>query len=324
VKADCINEIGTDSMSRRVVYFNGRFVPEEEARVSIYDSALIVGDMAYEVTRTIGHQPFRLEQHIARLRHSMNAMQIDPGMSDHKLTHCTLETLNRNLPTEADDVEWNIIHNISRGPAGAFREAFSADQRHSTVSISCFPLAQRQAALAPAYHAGLDLVVPEQRSIPSHLLDPTIKTRSRWHFQLANLQAAAKCPGSTAVLVDPDGFLTEGTSGNVFLVHAGRLLTPTTRNLLPGITRGLIIELARHINLPAAETDINLAEAARADEMFMTSTSIGILHARSFEGEPIRDGKLGPFTARLRQALREEIGLDFVAEAERYAVRIRG
>ena len=60
-----------DCMSERVVYFNGRFVPEAEARVSIYDAALIFGDMAYEVTRTIGHQPFRLEQHIERLRHSL-------------------------------------------------------------------------------------------------------------------------------------------------------------------------------------------------------------------------------------------------------------
>jgi branched-chain amino acid aminotransferase len=306
-------------MNQRVVYFNGRFVPEAEARVSIYDSALTVGDMAYDVTRTIGHHPFRLEQHIERLRHTLTVLQIDPGMSNHELVRWTLETLSQNLPTEAPDVEWNILHNISRGPAGAFRGAFSGDEIRPTVSISCFPLVERQAALAPAYLSGIDLVVPDQRSIPSQFLDPSIKTRSRWHFQLANLQAAAKCPGSTAVLVDPDGFMTEGTSGNVFLVRAGRLLTPTTRNLLPGITRGLILDLARRVGIPIAETDINLVEAARADEMFMTSTSIGILHARSFEGQPVRDGRLGPLTARLRQALQEEIGLDFVAEAKRYA-----
>ena len=164
-------------------------------------------------------------------------MQIDPGLSNQELARWTMETLSRNLPTEAADVEWNIIHNISRGPAGAFRGAFSVDELRPTVSISCFPLAKRQAALAPAYQSGIDLVAPEQRSIPSQFLDPAINTRSRWQVQLANLQAAAKCAGSTAVLVDPDGFMTEGTSGNVFLVRAGRLLTPTTRNLLPGITR---------------------------------------------------------------------------------------
>lgn len=309
-------------MSRRVVYFNGHFVPEAEARVSIYDSALVVGDMAYEVTRTIGHRPFRLEQHIERLRHSLNAMQIDPGMSDHELSRCTLETLHRNLPTEAGDVEWNIIHNISRGPAGAFRQAFSAEETRPTVSIGCFPLTHRQAALASAYRTGVDLVVPQQRSIPSQLLDSSIKTRSRWHLQLANMQADDKCAGSTAVLIDPDGYMTEGTNGNVFLVHGGRLLTPTTRNLLPGITRGLILDLARRIGIPTAEADINLAEAARADEMFMTSTSIGILHARSFEGESIAGGNLGPITTRLRKALSDEIGLDFAAEAQRYAEAI--
>src|SRR5690348_1590748 len=111
----------------RVVYFNGRFVPESEARVSIFDSALQVGDMAFEVTRTCRHAPFRLREHLHRLAHSMWALGIDPGLSLDELERITLDVLAKNLPTEADDVDWNIVHDVSRGPAAAFRKLFAPE-----------------------------------------------------------------------------------------------------------------------------------------------------------------------------------------------------
>jgi branched-chain amino acid aminotransferase len=141
------------------------------------------------------------------------------------------------------------------------------------------------------------------------------------HFQLANLQARAMLSGATAALVDPDGHLTEGTSGNLFCVERGALLTPTTRNILPGITRDVVLSLARKLAIPAYETDITPARASACEEMFVTSTSIGILHARSFERATLGDGKLGAVTARLRVALYEELQIDIAAQAAAYAGR---
>ncbi|MEX0714256.1 MAG: aminotransferase class IV [Pirellulales bacterium] len=306
---------------QRVVYFNGRFVSEAEARLSIYDSALTLGEMAFEVTRTCGHQPFRLREHLERLFHSMSVMRIDPMLSIDELHDLTLETLRLNLQSEPADVDWNIIHNVSPGPSAAFREAFSHEEIRPTVIISCFPLEVRLAALAPAYDRGLDLVVPPQRSLPGELLDSSIKTRSRLHYQLANLQAHEKSPGATAVLVDSDGYLTEGTSGNVFVVQAGRLLTPCPRNLLPGVTRHVVLELAGRLGIPSGERDLTTADAAAADEIFLTSTSIGLLHGRSWEGRLIHEGRLGPLTARLRAAFHGEVRLDLAAQARLYASR---
>lgn len=303
----------------RTVYFNGQFVPEAQARVSIYDSALSLGDMAFEVTRTCRGQPFRLDAHLERLFHSLEVLLIDPRLSIGELRELTLETLRRNAATESAEMDWNIIHNISRGPATGFLEAFDPADRRPTVLISCFPLAAKMVALAPAYQHGIDLVVPQQRAIPGVLLDASIKTRSRIHYQLANLQAAEKRPGAWAVLVDPDGFLTEGASGNVFVARSGELRTPAVRNLLPGVTRSLVLDLAELIGVPARETDLTPQQAAEADEIFLTSTSIGILHARSWEGRLIADGAAGTITRRLRDALSRTVGLDFGEQAQAWA-----
>ena len=310
-------------MSQRVVYFNGRIVPETEARVSIYDSALQVGDMAFEVTRTIHGRPFRLAEHLGRLWSSMAALSIDPPATLRELETVTLDVLARNVATEPPDVDWNIVHDVSRGPSSAFRGAFTAEEFRPTVIVACYPLVEKMAALAPAYTAGIDLVVPEQRSLPHTVLSAGIKCRSRVHYQLANLQAHAKLPGSTAVLVDPDGFLTEGTSGNVFFVRGGALFTPTVRNILPGITREVVLALARRDGVAVHEVDLTLVDAEQADEAFITSTSIGILHARTFQRRTLGNGALGPVTRRLREALFTEVGLDFAAQAAGYAARLR-
>lgn len=309
-------------MSKRVVYLNGQFVPESDAKISIFDSALQMGDMAYEVTRTIRHKPFRLREHLQRLRRSMTALSIDPQLSNDELEQITLDVLRRNLSTEAADVDWNIVHDVSRGPASAYRGAFTKEQLRPTVVVACYPMLDKLAALAPAYETGLDLVVPEQRSLPNALLSTGMKCRSRVHFQLANLQADAKCRGATAVLLAPNRFITEGTSGNVFFVVEGQLQTPTDRDILPGVTRGLVLELAGQLGIPTYECDITQPQATTADEAFVTSTSIGIVHARSFEGRTLGDGRIGPITQRLREALWSEIGLDFAAQAAIYAARL--
>lgn len=308
-------------MSHRVVYFNGSFVRESDARVSIYDSALVMGDMAYEVTRTCHHRPLKLREHIDRLYRTLEVLRIDPGLNRDELQAATEETLARNVSAAASDVDWNIIHNISRGPAASFLDAFLPEERRPTVLVSCYPLDRKLASLAGAYADGVDLVVPRQKSLPQELLDPGIKTRSRLHYQLANLQATASNPAAWAVLLDPEGNLTEGTSGNVFLVSQGVLHTPQSRNVLPGITRTIVLELAAKLGVPAAESNLTPADARTADEMFLTSTSIGLIHARTFSGRPLGDGNLGPITTKLRQALFDEVGLDFAEQAQQYAAQ---
>lgn len=317
------DDSGKQAPTGRTVYFNGRFIPERDAKLSIYDSGLLRGEIAFEVTRTVRHRPLRLDEHIERLYHSLAGLRIDAGIAPAEMLSATIATLDRNLSTEADDIDWNIIHNVSRGPSREFAGAFHPDEFRPSVIISCYPLLEKLAALAEAYTAGVDLVVPPQRSIPHELIDSSLKTRSRVHYQLAKLQAEEMAPRATAVMVDPAGYLTEGTSGNVFIVRGGLLETPMPRDLLPGVTRHMVLELAAALRLPRREYDITPEEAATADEMFLTSTTIGIIHARSLNGRPIGSGELGPVTGRLRRALHDLVGLDFAEQARAYAARLK-
>lgn len=175
----------------RTVWFNGKFVPEHEARVSIFDEALMYGTMAFEMTRTYGGKPFCLREHLVRLYNSLKMMKIDPGMTLDEMEALTLEVLESNKPTEDSDVDWQIMHDVSRGTMGIYQsigEGGDNDGR-PTVSINCWPLITHQGSYAPKYTSGVDLVVSPVQQLPAHLLDLKAKTRSRLHYKMAELAA---------------------------------------------------------------------------------------------------------------------------------------
>ena len=309
-------------MSQRIVYFNGHFIAENQARVSIFDSALMYGDMAFEMTRTFHHKPFRLREHLMRLYASLRLLEIDAGLTIEELERITLEALGRNLPTEPDDVDWQIMHDVSRGPLPFYRTAFPEGVR-STVVVNCWPLITHLAGFAPIYDQGVSLMIPAQRTLPADLVDPKAKTRSRLHYRMAELQAARSGEGKWPVLLDTDGFLAEGPGWNIFLVKHGIIFTPEPRNILVGVSRGVTIELARELGIEVREANVGRYEALTADEVFCTSTPYCLVHAATFEGQAIGEGDApGPVFGRLMQAWKDLVGVDFVAQACQYASRL--
>ena len=308
-------------VSSRVVYLSGQYVPEAEARVSIFDSALMFGDMAFEMTRTFRGRLFKLRAHLERLYASLALLEIDCGLSLAQMERLTQEALDRNRETEPADVDWQVMHNVSRGPLSLYRTVFPEGLR-PTVSISCWPLITHMAGFARYYEAGIPLCIPSQQAMPAHLLDPKAKTRSRLHYMMANLQAKRVGADAWAVLLDPDGYLAEGTGTNVFLVRDGQLLTPEPRNILLGVSRATVLELAQELHISCRETNLGRYEAMTADEMFITATSFCMCHACSFEGRRIGDGTPGPIVRRLQNAWIERVGVDFVAQAHDYAARL--
>ncbi len=308
-------------MSQRTVYFNGQFVPEAEARVSIFDSALMFGDMAFEMTRTYNRRPFKLREHLDRLFDSLRLMEIDCGLTLDEMERITMETLERNLSTEPDDMDWQIMHDVSRGPLGVYQTAFPNGLK-PTISINCWPLITHMGGFAANYTSGVHIVIPAQQAVPAHLIDPKAKNRSRLHYQMASLQAARMGAGRWPVLLDPDGFIAEGPGWNLFLVKNGELLTPEPRNILQGVSRATTIELARNLGIPVRETNLGRYEGLCADEMFCTATTYALVHATTFEGQTIGDGGPGPVFRQLLEAWKEQGGIDFVAQAHDYAERL--
>ena len=307
--------------SGRVVYMNGRYVPESEAAISIYDSALMFGDMVFEMTRSFNHKQFKLREHLERLYRSIKMLCIPLSTGIDEFEGLVHEVIEKNAPFMDEDDEDRVMINVSRGPLSFYQSIIGRDPGPLVV-ISVFPLSLTLAALGHLYDEGLHAIIPTQRAIPAELLDPKMKNRCRLHYVMANLQVAlVDDPNAWALLLDPDGFVTEGTGANFFVVAGGELWTPEPRNILRGISRQYVMELGEELGITVREKDIGLYDVINADEAFFTGTPFSILPCTSINGIRIGSGGMGAVTQGLIDAWSGSVGVDIVAQARRYASR---
>ncbi|MBI4219163.1 MAG: aminotransferase class IV [Chloroflexi bacterium] len=295
----------------RVAYINGKIVPESQALVSFRDRGFLYGDAVFDTTRTFGHRIFKLQQHIDRLYRSLKYVQIDPGISPAKLMQMTEEVTAQNLKLLGPDDDYWVSQRISRG----YRTPEGDLPQHEgpTVIVECMPLSLR--ARARLYRDGIDVIVPATRRTPPESVSPRAKTHNYLNLVLADLEAKTRDPEAWAILLDTNGFLTEGTGSNIFTVKNGKVYTPRSQFVLGGISRETVIELAEKIEVPLVETDLDLYDALTADEAFLTSTSLCICGVRSINGAKIGEGTPpGPVTKALIDAYIEFVNFDFVAQ----------
>ncbi len=298
-----------------VAYHNGQIVPLSEVRVSIFDNAIMLGDMIYEMTRTFNHKPFHLDRHLARLETSLKMTCINCGLSRKELERITMEVLEANLAAFEDEVDIFIRHDISRGPQKYYARMVPGEVQ-PTVIVACVPLIEYLARVADAFDTGLHAVVPSQRAIPARYLDPKAKTRTRLHYQMANIQAEHMEHGAWAVMVDEHGFIAEGTSSNFAIIKDEVIYTPAGRNSLRGICRGYVGELACELGLGYVETNIEPYDVLEADEAFFTASSYCIVPVSQFDFRPVGEGKPGPVVKRLLDEWGSRVGVDIVAQSK--------
>ena len=308
--------------AQRLVYMNGQFVAEGDAKVSIFDSALMFGDMVFEMTRSFNKKQFMLREHLERLYRGIKQLRIPVGMSIDEMEQAIYQTMEANEPAFDPHDEHRLMINVSRGPLAMYKMVFDG-KIEPTVIIADFPVKWTVASLAHFYDDGIHCVTPSQRAIPATLMDPKIKNRSRMYLQMANLQVSLlDDPNAMALLLDPDGFVAEGTGANFFIVRDGCLLTPEPRNCLRGTRRVYILDLARRLGLQTQETNIELYDVACADEAFFTSTAFSMLPCTKANGLAIGDGKPGPVFASLISAWSEEVGVDIIAQTKAFAAEV--
>ena len=308
-------------MPGRLVYFNGEFVPESEARISIFDSALTFGDMVYEVTRSFQQKPYRLREHLVRLYASVRYAEIDCGLTIDEMEDATQETIERNIPV-LEGSDFQILHDVTRG-ARALYEGILKEGLGPVVCISCFPLVPRTGKQADMYENGIHAVTTPQQSVPSRFIDPKAKNRSRIFYKLADLHANRLEEGAWALLTDERGFITEGIGSNFFIARDGEILTPKPHNVLRGISRRTCLELADQLGFPARETDIEPYDVRAADEAWLSSTPFCILPVTRFNFQPIGTGKPGPIYGALIASWSEVVGVDIAGQAREYAERLK-
>jgi len=304
-------------MSQRLVYFNGEFIPEREARISMFDCALMFGDMVFEMTRSFNQKPYRLRQHLDRLYASMRYAEIDCRLTIDQMEEATNQTIETNLPA-LDGLDFQIMHDVTRGGL-SFYDNIIKEGAAPIVSINVFPLVRHTGNLASRYRTGSHFVVTPQQSVPSRYIDPKAKNRSRIFYKIADLQATRMEEGAMALLTDEHGFITEGTGNNFFIVRDGEIFTPKPHNILRGVSRQTCMELSAKEGIPVHQIDIEPYDVRTADEAWRTSTTVCMIPITRFDFQSIGDGKPGPVYHRLLNAWSAEVGVDISAQAEGYA-----
>ena len=303
----------------RKVYFNGNLIPEKDAKISIYDSALMFGDMVFEMTRSFNKKQFKLKEHIDRLYSGIKILRIPMSLSPQQLEKACYETMEANEDLFNDDDEHRLMIDISRGLLSIY-EGIEGINTGPNVIIADFPLRWTVRSMGKLFETGINAVITSQRAIPSYLLDPKIKNRSRIHYLMANIEAS-QIEGSNnwALMLDLEGHITEGSGDNFFIVENGKVISPEPRNMLRGISRDYVMNtLCPQLGIEVIEKNIDAYDVYNADEAFMTGTPFCMLPVTSLNGNKIRDGEVGNLFNKLLEQWSKNTNVDIAKQIKNW------
>jgi len=275
-----------------VIYLNGRIVPREEAVISIDDRGFLFGDAIYEVIRSYDGRLWAFERHMQRLAGSLAA--IDMAYVDVEAIGKAI----RETYTASEIPDALVYLQVTRGVAPR-SHAYTRDLK-PTVLITVRDIIGGMAEVSPD---GMTAVTkPDLRwrrcDVKSTNLLPNILAKTQAHEEGAY----------EAILVHPDGYVTEGSSTSVFWVREGEVCTvPLGPEVLPSISRGIVVEILQDEGLPLVEEHIPLAEFRKVDEIFLASTTPEVCPIITLDGEPVGTVRAGPLTLRLRAAFRARV-----------------
>lgn len=269
-----------------IVYLNGEFIPLEKAYVPVLDRGFIFGDGVYEVIPVYSKNPFRLAEHLVRFERSHQAIRIPNPFTDAEWTKLVHDLIARNA---GDDQ--SIYLQVTRGVAKR-DHAFPKDTKPTVFGMSSPLSTPSREAIEGGVHA--------ITAIDYRWLKCDVKSTSLLGNCL--LRQAAADAGALEVVMFRNGFLTEGSSSNVFVVKNGVILaTPKDHLVLPGITYDVVIELARAHGLPLEVRPIAEAEVRAADEIWVTSSTKEVLAVGTLDERAVGGGKPGPVFRRMHQ-----------------------
>ena len=295
-------------MTERTAYFNGHFIPESELRLAPFDVGVRIGEFVFETVRSYGLRPHRLHDHLDRLFASMKALYIDCGMSIEEMEEATHELIERNKETiePYDDLMWN--NDCPRGIAKPF-DSGPYDSYERTVFIMFVPLGPFMVDALDGLENGVPVVIPPTKNVPARFLDPKIKNRNRIHYGRGMREARKVDPRAEALFLDDDGYVTEGGGANFLIVKDGAFMSPEGRNILRGITREDVKDLAPQLGMEFVETDIEPYDVMTAYEAFFASTPFFVMPVTSIDGRPIGSGRPGPVVDSLIDAFAQQVGV---------------
>jgi branched-chain amino acid aminotransferase len=316
-----------------LVYLTGRFLPQSQAALPLYDAGFVLGATVTDLCRTFRHQLYRWNDHLARFRRSCQTAFIAPPLDDEEITARAFELVRHNAQLIKPEHDLALVLFATPGPVGYYLgddgstpptppskggEASSsppceggawgggAGSGPITFGMHTFPLPF--ARYRPLVERGASLVIPGTRQVPASCVDPHIKQRSRMHWWLAERQVQAIEAGATALLLDTEGQITETASANFLLVRQGMVLTPPRERILEGISLQVVQELCSQLDIRFAEQAIVPTDILGADEGLLTSTPYCLAGVSRCQGQVMPWP--GPIFRHLLQAWNDRVGLD--------------
>lgn len=279
----------------RTVYVNGDYLPENEAKISIFDRGFLMADGVYEVTSVLDGKLIDFAGHAARLARSLRELDMAAPCSDADLLAIHRELIARN-----GIVDGMIYLQVTRGNPGDRDFAYPGPEVKPTLVM--FTQSKPGLADNPAAKTGWKVIsVPDVRWGRRD-----IKTVQLLYPSMAKMMA--KAAGVDDAWLVEDGVVTEGTSNNAYIVKGNRIITRQLSNdILHGITRAAVLRFAAMAQMEVEERPFTLAEAAQADEAFITSASAFVMPVVEIDGAPIGTGKPGSVVARLREIYLDEM-----------------
>lgn len=291
-------------MMERLVYINGEFLPASEAKVSVYDKGYLFGDGVFEGIRAYGGRIFRLDEHLKRLYRSAKAILIDIPLSFEEMKSAVIETVRRN---NLKDAYIRLI--VSRG-IGDLGLDITKCKKPTVVIIA------DEIALFPKeiYEKGIEVIISSVRASYGDVLPPQIKSLNYLSHILAKWEAT-RAGVPEAILLSREGYVTEGSAENIFIVKDKCLITPPSWvGILEGITREAVLEIAWDIEEveDIIEDVFTRYDLYVADECFLCGTAAEVVPVVKVDGRVIGDGKPGPITREIMKRFRELVSKEGV------------
>lgn len=302
-------------MTEPIAYLNGRFVPVSQAALHVFDLGVVGGVAVSEMLRTFRHEPFRVDEHLARLRQSLTLTGLAPRVPMDELRDVLLQVVRHNTGLVSLDDDLGVIVFVTAGPNPTYVGRDAARDAGCSVGVHTFPLPY--ATWAAKYDAGVELAVSRVPALPDEIVDRRIKSRSRLHWTLADREVRSRFPQAMALLLDADGAITETAACNVCVVRNGVLRSPPPGTVLEGVSLGMLYELAGGLRLDCERRRLTVEDLRAADEVLLTSTPPCLLPATRFEGQPIGSGQLGPIYRQLLEAWSDAVGVDIRGQMQR-------
>lgn len=276
------------------IYLNNSFVPKEEAKVSVFDHGLMYGDGLFETLRSYDGTVFRIDSHLDRLFDSAEMIRLTIPKEKGELKEIIYQSLKINRLKEA-----YIRLSITRGEGDIGLDPDLC--KAPTIIVISKPFIPYQEEL---YREGVNIIISAVRRTPHEALDPAIKSLNFLNNILARISSKEEGVFD-ALMLNMDGYATETSTANIFMVRGGMLITPpSSAGILKGITRFTVILLSKAIGVDVSEKDILPSDLYRADEIFLTNTSMEVMPVVAIDSRVIGDGRPGKITKRVLQGYR--------------------